>query len=248
MQQLAGGSVDVSTSSAADTLRAIDQGAPIAILRTEMIAAPYEVMAAPSVRSFADLRGKLVMIGGAKDITRYYFEGLASAAGVEPSAFDYVYAGATASRFAALQAGSVQAGILTAPFNFMAARAGFTGLGVTRTTQIPFGFFSVNTAWAGRNLALTRRFAALFAEGVRLFYDPANRTEAVAVLQKVAKLSAEDAAATYDFYVSLHAYDELGAIRAADMQRIADFLKQSGDLAGPAVGARFVDPVFSIQP
>ena len=49
--------------------------------------------------------------------------------GVKPGEFDMTFAGATSARFSALQAGAVDAAILTPPFNFHAQTAGFTLLG-----------------------------------------------------------------------------------------------------------------------
>ena len=49
--------------------------------------------------------------------------------GVKPGEFDMTFAGATSARFSALQAGAVDAAILTPPFNFHAQSAGFTLLG-----------------------------------------------------------------------------------------------------------------------
>ena len=72
-----------------------------------------------------DIKGKLVSVGGAKDITRIFVERMLEPNGVKPGEFDMTFAGATSARFAALQAGAVDAAILTPPFNFHAQTAGF---------------------------------------------------------------------------------------------------------------------------
>src|SRR6266852_4322185 len=58
IQQLAAGSLDMTMSTGiVDPLRAIDQGAALAILRFEVQAPPYALMGKPDVKSLKDLKG-----------------------------------------------------------------------------------------------------------------------------------------------------------------------------------------------
>src|SRR5215218_1014577 len=71
VQQLSAGSLDITMSTGlVDPIRAIDQGAPIAIVRFEAQAPPYALLAKPNIKTLSDLKGKLISLGGAKDITR----------------------------------------------------------------------------------------------------------------------------------------------------------------------------------
>src|SRR3982074_55812 len=129
-QQLTAGSLDVALSTGlADPIRAIDKGSPIAIVRIELQAPPYALLAKPAIKRWSDLKGKTISIGGPKDITRIYLERMAGPNGLKPGDYDTVFAGATSARFSALQAGAVDAAILLPPFNFYAESAGFTNLG-----------------------------------------------------------------------------------------------------------------------
>ena len=134
----------------ADPIRAIDKGAPIAIVRIEMQAPPYALLAKPAIKSWSDLKGKTISIGGPKDITRIYLERMAGPNGVKPGDYDMVFAGATSARFSALQAGAVDAAILLPPFNFYAESAGFTNLGLTidYAKDLPFAGAVVGRSWA----------------------------------------------------------------------------------------------------
>ena len=108
-----------------------------------------------------DLKGKLISVGGAKDITRIFVERMLEPNGVKPGEFDMAFAGATSARFAALQAGAVDAAILTPPFNFHAQSAGFTYLGnVIDYVDMPFAGIAVNTNWAEANKATTEKIVA----------------------------------------------------------------------------------------
>src|SRR5689334_13904733 len=132
VQQLTGGSLDLALSTGlADPIRAIDKGSPVAIVRIEMQAPPYALLAKPAIKRWADLKGKTISIGGPKDITRIYLERMAAPNGLKTGEYDTVFAGATSARFSALQSGAVDAAILLPPFNFYAESAGFTNLGLT---------------------------------------------------------------------------------------------------------------------
>src|ERR1700720_607772 len=59
IQQLAVGAVNVSVGSGlVDPIRAVDKGAPIAIVRIEMQRPPYTLLAKPSIKSIKELKGK----------------------------------------------------------------------------------------------------------------------------------------------------------------------------------------------
>lgn len=244
MQQLAAGSLNIGTTGIADALRAADRGAPTRLLRVGMPVSPYEIYAAKGVKSWTDLRKKTVMIGGAKDITRVYFEDMAKPNGLNPGEYDYVYAGSTAARFAALTSGSVGATILFPPFNFAAARAGFSSLGLSAdyTKSFPFTAYSVNLNWARANKDVVKRFLAAYAKGVDWYYDPKNRAEAIPILISYLKSDPKDVADTYDFFVNLRAFNRVGAVEGSGVENYLAILKQQGDLEGGADLARFYDP------
>ncbi|HXW42607.1 MAG TPA: ABC transporter substrate-binding protein, partial [Xanthobacteraceae bacterium] len=119
VQQLTAGSLGVSIQTGvSDPLRAVGMGAPISIVRIEVQAPPYDLVAKPAITSMKDLKGKIISLGGPKDITRIYVERMLEPNGVKPGEFDMVFAGSTAARTSALLAGAVDAAILLPAFNF----------------------------------------------------------------------------------------------------------------------------------
>jgi ABC-type nitrate/sulfonate/bicarbonate transport system substrate-binding protein len=106
IQQLAANSIDISISGGlVDPIRAIDKGAPIALVRIETQKPPYALLAKPTITKIPDLKGKIVSVGGPKDITRIFFERMLTASGVAPRDVDLIFAGATTARMAALLIG-----------------------------------------------------------------------------------------------------------------------------------------------
>ena len=74
--------------------------------------------------------------------------------GVKPGEFDMTFAGATSARFSALQAGAVDAAILTPPFKFPRPDGGlhFSATPSNTPTCRSAGI-AVNTNWAAANKA-----------------------------------------------------------------------------------------------
>src|SRR5262249_60914517 len=138
-----------------DPIRAIEKGAPIAIIRFESQSPPYALVAKPSIKSFRDLKGRVISLGGPKDITRIYVERMLAPSGVKPGEFDMVFAGATTARAAALQSGAVDAAVLLPPSSFQAVADGFNELGLTVdfAPELPFSGTVVSVPWANGHQA-----------------------------------------------------------------------------------------------
>ena len=203
VQQLAAGSLDICMSTGlVDPIRAIDQGAAISIVRFEAQAPPYALVAKSSIKSLKDLKGKVISLGGPKDITRIYVEKMLAPSGIKPGDFDMVFAGATSARAQALLGGAVDAAILLPPFNFQAEAQGFNSLGLTveYAPELPFSGTAVNKAWAGKNEAILKRLLAAHSKSLEWFYDDKNRDESIKILTSVSSLKPDDVSKSYDFF------------------------------------------------
>jgi ABC-type nitrate/sulfonate/bicarbonate transport system substrate-binding protein len=245
VQQLAAGSTNIATNAGlVDPIRAIDKGAPIAIVRIEIQAPPYALLAKPAIKAMTDLKGKTVMVGGAKDITRIFVDRMLQTAGLKSDEFDLVYAGATNARFSALQCGAVDAAILTAPFNFYAESAGFSNLGFTfdYVKDMPFAGMAVNRTWAAANPGLAKRFVDVFVESITWFEDARNRDEAVKMMIDISKLKKEDVERAYDFLREKKLFEPTGKVSRAKLQSVVDALRELGDVQGQLAIDRLILP------
>ncbi len=130
-----------------------------------------------------------------------YFNKMLAGNGMTRADVDFVYAGSTAARFAALQSGAVDAAILTAPQLFTATELGFANLGYARdyAKDVPFTAAVVNRAWVGDHKAAATRFLDAFTQAILWFDDDKNKTEACDILLKATKMNPDDIAKSYDF-------------------------------------------------
>jgi NitT/TauT family transport system substrate-binding protein len=244
-QQLTAGSIDLALSTGlADPIRAIDKGSPIAIVRVEMQAPPYALMAKPAIKRWADLKGKTISIGGPKDITRIYLERMAGPNGVKPADYDTVFAGATSARFSALQGGAVDAAILLPPFNFYAESSGFTNLGLTidYAPELPFAGAVVGRSWAAAHQATLAKVLAVHNKSMAWFSDAANRAEAIKIMVEASKLKEDDVAKSYDFLHKNGFFEVTGKVSKTKMSALLKALKDLGDIEGSTDVERFVLP------
>ena len=247
-QQLTAGSIDLALSTGlADPIRAIDKGAPIAIVRIEMQAPPYTVLAKPAIKRWADLKGKTISIGGPKDITRIYLERMAIPNGLKPGDYDSVFAGATSARFSALQSGAVDAAILLPPFNFYAESAGFTNLGNTidYARELPFAGAVVGRSWAASHKATLAKVLSVHNKSMAWFSDPGNRAAAIKIMVEAGKLKEEDVARSYDFLHKNEFFEATGRISKTKIGALLKALKDLGDVEGSIEVERFMLPGVS---
>lgn len=232
-QQVAAGSVNLTVGSGlVDPIRAIEKGAPIAIWRIDMQAPPYALLAKRDIKGIKELKGKTIIIGGPKDITRIFVERMLAPNGIGPGDVDYVFAGATSARLSALQSGAVDAALLTSPHNFHAEAAGFTNLGWTidYAKELPFSGGAVNRAWAGASKPTLDRFIAAYDRSVGWFQDGRNRDEAIRIMVGVSKLDRDDVGKSYDFLQQKNFYELTGKISKSKLDKLIAALRQLGDL------------------
>jgi NitT/TauT family transport system substrate-binding protein len=232
MQQLAAGSGHMATGGLTDPLYAIDKGAKIALLRILAQVPPYTLWAKPNIKSFADLRGKLVMVGGSKDITRIYYERMVTPNGLKKTDYDLIFAGTTPARFAALQSGGVDASILLPPFSFKAEGLGFSLVGRLSdyVKDLPFTSLAVNIEWAKSHKPLVMAFLKAYRRGVEWFYEDRNRAEAIQILINKSRAAPSDAEATYDYFKSIRVFGLDGEITPDSIGTMVKILAEAGDL------------------
>jgi ABC-type nitrate/sulfonate/bicarbonate transport system substrate-binding protein len=235
VQQVTAGSLGLSISTGlVDPLRAVGMGAQVAVLRIEVQAPPYDLVAKPDIKTLADLKGKLISLGGPKDITRIYVERMLAPSGIKRGEFDMVFAGATTARAAALIAGAVDAAILLPAFNFQAIQKGFHSLGLTvdYVKDLPFTGIAVNIPWAQAHKETLAKVMRAQNRSIAWFEDANNREEAVQILQAESHLSKDDTEKAYDFFRNGHFFEPTGKVSRGKLLALAKAMESLGDLPG----------------
>jgi NitT/TauT family transport system substrate-binding protein len=238
IQQLAAGSLDMS----------FQQGAELGIARFEIQAPPYALIAKSSIKSLKDLKGKVISVGGPKDITRLYVDRMLAPNGLKTGDYDYVYAGATTARAQALLSGAVDAAILLPPSNFQLQSQGFNDLGLTieYAPELVFSGTMANKAWAARNPDVLKRVLEAQSKSTEFFYDERNRAEAVALLVRISGQKVDDVEKAYDFFRKNNFFDRTGKISRVKLNALIDALVGLGDLPTRGDIERFLLPGVAV--
>jgi NitT/TauT family transport system substrate-binding protein len=245
LQQIAAGSLDVGISAGSpDPIRAAEKGAPAVILRIDCAASPYALTTKSTIGKLADLKGKTISIDSPKGITRAYLDRLMEPIGLKEGDFDLVFQGATPARLAALKSGSVDAAMLTSPFDSYAEAQGFKTLVLVNdlVKDIPFSVTVANKAWVENHKQTAKDFEAAINEAVAWFYDVNNRTEAIAIAVRDVKMQEADVATTYAMFHKIDFFNRSDTISRRQMQSIANVLIKWGDIQKPPDLERLLVP------
>jgi NitT/TauT family transport system substrate-binding protein len=234
--EVAAGSLDMAHSGYPDFARAALHDAPVRIVLSDFVGSPYAVFAKKTITKIADLKGKLISIGGPNDITLIYIKPFLASAGLKTSDADFVYAKAAGDRFAALASGAVDAAILNPPTYFDAIAAGLTDLGDTKpyAEGIPFTVWGANTAWAAAHRDTLVAFVRDYRRAVAWLYDPAHKQQAIDILVKRARQKPEDALKAYDYLIAkLKLFGTDGGVSDEVYAKMADGLAEIGTIKPP---------------
>jgi ABC-type nitrate/sulfonate/bicarbonate transport system substrate-binding protein len=247
LQQVAAGSGQMGGGGLTDPLHAIDKGAKLAMLRITQGVPPYTLWAKPNIKNFNDLRRKTIVVGGAKDITRIYFDRMVRPNGLNKGDYDLIYAGTTTARYAALTSGGADAAILLPPFSFRAEGQGYTLIGRLSdyVNDLPFTGYVVNLDWAKGNMPKVAAFLRAYQRANDWFYEPANRAEAVDILIKESRQPKADVEATYDYLKSIKAFTPDGTVTPASIASLVKVISEEGDFVGSADPSRFINAEIS---
>jgi ABC-type nitrate/sulfonate/bicarbonate transport system substrate-binding protein len=252
LQQVAAGSAQIGSSSMVDSIRAIGGGANVKVFLNSLAVGTHSLVAAKSIKSVRDLKGKRVMTGGQGDITNLWWYAVAKHFGLDPSKdVDLLFSGSTTARTAALIGGAIEASVLSTPQSFKAIEDGFTDLGPVAPYlgEFPMMIWHVNANWARANEKTLAAFIRAHNKAVRYMSEPAHKREVAEILAKASGSGVDDALKTWDLCMQINAFVPDGSITEAAILRARDTLLESGDLKPPAMAPatyydrRFVDAV-----
>jgi NitT/TauT family transport system substrate-binding protein len=244
VQQLVAGSFDVASSTFDTAIRAVANGGNAVLVAGVVTKYPYSIMTAKDVTTAADLKGKRIILPFAKDLLTVVWNRWLTEKGMHPNDVEQVYAGATPNRFAALAAGSVQASLLTQPFDFRAAADGYRKLVDIGAYGKEYGFLTVlaRPQWLRDNPETARAYLKALSDATDWLYDPANRDEAIAILARNTSLAPEIAKQTYDYYIGeLKPFSRKLAIPDEIVRTTAKTLIDLGDIKPDAASIKFTD-------
>ena len=165
---------------------------------------------------------------------------------MRPDDVEQVYAGATPNRLAALSSGTVQAALLTQPFDFRAEAQGFRKLLDIGAFGKEYGFLTVlaRPQWLRDNPDTARGYLRALTAAVDWLYEPSHRDEAIEILARETKLDPSIATQTYDYYIKLEPFSRKLAVPDEIIRSTVKTLIELGDIKPDAAAIKFVDSTY----
>jgi NitT/TauT family transport system substrate-binding protein len=218
---LAAGEVDYS-ASAETVLRAAAQGLPLKVVVYMNSRMAVSLMAAPDIKTVAGLKGRSIgvtSIGGSLD---YAAREILAKNGLNPERDARFVGLAQGEQMVALSSGSLQAAMLTPPYDSMMEKKGFRRLVfVGDVLDYPQGGLATTDKKIQENPAQVKRILRSMVKS--LIRIRQNREELVAYIGQRWKMDPEFAAASYE--TMLRAYSTDGATSAQSIQSVIDSIK-----------------------
>ena len=146
------------------------------------------LVAAPEIKSIADLRGKTLSVDAMTTGYAFVLYDIMRRNGLDKDKGDYrvVSAGGMVQRWNALREGRQQATLLSAPYNLIARNAGFTELAKATDVIGPYqgNVAAARRGWAAENADKVVSYMRAYREAVTWLYDAGHRREAIDILRR----------------------------------------------------------------
>jgi ABC-type nitrate/sulfonate/bicarbonate transport system substrate-binding protein len=204
----------------------------------------------PDIKSYADLRGKTVIVDAVDTAFAFQLYQMLKLNGVKPGEYEVKPIGATRFRLEGMQANkNYAAAMLNLPFAFQAERAGLKNLATATDVVGPYlsttGF--VLRSWAKDNGDTLVKYIQAYVDGLRWALNPANKAETIALLADRLKLPPDIAEQSYA--VATDPKNGLTRDAKMDIEGFKNVLKLRAELHGdwggvPPSPDRYLDLSF----
>ncbi len=223
-------------------IRAAVQGIPVKILSVDFARVFHSLMARPEITSTAALRGKKVAVSSFGSTTDVSARASLRALGLDPARDVTIVAlGGDTVRFAALQAGTVQAAMMSLPLNIQLRKMGYPELFYAgKILHEPLTGLVVSSEKIKNNPQQIRKVMRGFVRGMNAFKS--KRDDFVAFTQKKFSLSKDVAEQAYDYMLDSLSAD--GIVEDPVMERAIQGARKMLGAAKPSSAADIVDYSF----
>ena len=198
---LAAGKFDIAQAALDNAVAMIEVAKQDVVILSGGDSGMNEFIVQPEIASFADLKGRTVIVDAPDTAYALQAKKILLKAGLHEGA-DYTVkpVGAVVYRYKALiEDKGNAAGVLNLPFNIQAEEHGLKSLGRLIDLLGPYqaaGAFAMR-GWAREHAETVERYLAGYVESLRFVRDPANKAECLALLRDKLKLSDASAERTY---------------------------------------------------
>jgi ABC-type nitrate/sulfonate/bicarbonate transport system substrate-binding protein len=246
-KSLAEGKFDIAPTGADNAVFMVDTGAGDAVIVAGGDNSANELIAQPTIRRYADIKGKAVVVDAPNTAYAFQLYKMLALKGVKQGDYTVLSKGGTPQRLAAMKEDKNNAGaMMSPPLSIAAQKEGFHSLGSVATVLGPYqgGAVAVLRSWAKANGDTLVNFLKAEILASRWAFDPKNRAELEAIVAKRAKLDEATIKASVEGAVGRkHTLDKDMRLSMAGFR---ETLKLRAEFAGkpgakPASATRYLD-------
>lgn len=222
---LLGGSVDYYTSFSSAVTLAAQQGSPVVGIFSMIERPSLYLVTRPEIKNITDLKGKTIGLGSIGGITVTITQRLLAHYGVGPKDFTVVSAGDMPVRLAAVKSGAIQATLAGPPAPTLARELGLNVIGsAADVVDFPLAGLSTSIAKIKSNRAEVVSVLTAMLRGLQFVHS--QRSDAVALVQKLFKMDRAFAEAGFD--QTLKAYSKDGTASIKGIESVLEVARQQG--------------------
>ena len=237
---------DVTHIATAFLIRAVLKGSDAVAVAAEFNNPVYSLIARPKIKSFADLKGKLIGLADEAGTITISTRKLLRKHGLRDGDFRVKIIEGTPARFTCLRRGDCEAVPLGQPQDLTALNEGYNLLGLS-TDVVPDFLYTVTAVrhpWAQAHRDALVRYVRALAAAFKFLREPSKRSLAVKTLVETTGSSEAIAKQTLALFFDPErsVLPKQGEINLKGLNQVIAFLGEAGNLEAPLPRAeRFVD-------
>jgi ABC-type nitrate/sulfonate/bicarbonate transport system substrate-binding protein len=231
------GTADMSHVATPFLIQAALKGSDAVAIATEFNNPIYSLIAKPEIKTYADLKGKLLGMAAETGSITISIRKLLAMQGLQHNDYQTKFVDGTPDRLSCLTAGDCMAVPLGQPQDFVAMRQGYRLLGLS-TEVVPEFVYTVTAArrsWASQNQEAAVRFVRGLANAFRFIRDPARRNDVVRTIVETTGFAEANARLTLSLYFEPErkVLPLRGEIDAKGFATAIEFMGEAGVLKPP---------------
>jgi len=240
------GRADVAHVATAFLIQSALAGSDAVAVVAEFNNPVYSLIAKPEIRTYADLKGKLIGVAAENGSITLSIRKLLAMHGIQRDDFRARFVDGTPDRLNCLVKADCDAVPIGQPHDFLALRRGFQLIGLS-TDAVPEYLYTVTItrrSWAEKNKEALVRYARAMAASFKYIRDPANRDNVVKTIVETTGFAEENARLTLKLFFEPErkVIPFAGEISIKGMQSVIDLMAEGGILKAPLPPPeRFID-------
>lgn len=231
------GAVDIARTATPYLIQAALKGSDTVAIAGETANPIYSLMVKPEIKTFADLKGRLLGLSLPIDTISISTRKLLTLHGLKESDFRVKELVGTPARFECLKKGDCDGVPLGQPDDFVALKLGYRRLGVSTDAVANFQFTvsAVRRPWAAANKDVVVGYIRALASAYPYMRDPSNRDEVARVVVETTGSSDDIARQTLGLYFEPErgVFPKQGELDLKGLGKVIEFMGEARELKAP---------------